>query len=119
MIEQAPAHHQGIWKVVRFLPAINLLRMQSHGRRELHQPIIAVELTAIVDEDLEPRRVVDQEPAIEKVVEDSGSLGMLSLDLTKLGQEIDRPVRWDRASPSRDPGLVPGRLPPEVPRPER
>ena len=64
----------------------------SHGLRELHQPVVAVDLAAVIDEHFESRRVVDQEASIQKLVEDPGPFGVLALGLPQLGQELDRPV---------------------------
>ena len=92
MIERRSAGHQSIMEVVRVLPAIDPVRIQSHGVGEFCQPGITIKLTPVVDEDFDAWCVVDQETAIEEFVEDSGSLEMLMLNMTKLGQELDRPV---------------------------
>src|SRR5208337_5488145 len=88
-IESRSPRHESIRESVRLLPAINAFGVGSHGLRELRQPLIPVQLAAVIDEHFESRRVVDQEPSIEELVEDPGPLGVLALGLPQLGQELD------------------------------
>jgi len=63
----------------------------SPGAIEADEPVVAVELAAVVDEDAQAGRVVDQEPAVEVLVEDVTARSFL-LGAMQVGEQVDGPM---------------------------
>ena len=83
LVKGRSATHQGPVEAILLRPTLQLTRVHV-GPRIRKERLVAIQLAAVIDEDAQAGRVIDQETSEKHFVENGGAWGMALLVLLKL-----------------------------------